>query len=346
MTQIGRGNRHGHVAPGSRYASTPTRVVHGFTLVELLVVIAIIAILIALLLPAVQAAREAARRIKCQNHLKQLSLGLIVHHEAFVHFPTNGWDPLWVGDPDRGSDHRQPGGWLYNVLPYVEQTDLHRLGAGEANVATARAFSAQRLATPLALFYCPSRRRALVHYTQYTYRNASYVRNVVKNDFAANGGDTRTYWNSMPPFTSVPNTIAATDRAGFRWPDGERENGIFYATSKVSIRMIGDGASNTYLIGEKYLRTEDYDKGLDGGNNETAFCGHAADITRWTGSGQVPLQDRSGADFSESFGSVHSVGFHMALCDGSVRLIDYSINPTVHGHLGNRRDGVAVNLGR
>src|SRR5688572_18149126 len=61
-----------------------------FTLVELLVVIAIIGVLVALLLPAVQAAREASRRIKCQNHLKQLGLGIENYESSYKVFPASG----------------------------------------------------------------------------------------------------------------------------------------------------------------------------------------------------------------------------------------------------------------
>src|SRR5215468_1104499 len=97
--------------------------IRGFTLVELLVVIAIIGVLIALLLPAVQSAREAARRSQCQNSLKQIATAFLNHESTQKIFPTSGWGWGWVGDPDRGYKRNQPGGWLYNILPYIEQTD-------------------------------------------------------------------------------------------------------------------------------------------------------------------------------------------------------------------------------
>ena len=99
----------------------------GFTLVELLVVIAIIGILVALLLPAVQAAREAARRAQCQNHLKQMALGMLNHESANKFLPVAGWCAVRSGDPDEGYGRDQPGGWPYNLLSYIEEQALHDL---------------------------------------------------------------------------------------------------------------------------------------------------------------------------------------------------------------------------
>jgi prepilin-type N-terminal cleavage/methylation domain-containing protein len=92
----------------------------GFTLVELLVVIAIIGILIALLLPAVQAAREAARRMQCSNHMKQLGLAILNYEDSLGVLPPGAqWLPF---KPDGSTwTDRYHCCMLVHILPYMEQ---------------------------------------------------------------------------------------------------------------------------------------------------------------------------------------------------------------------------------
>jgi type II secretory pathway pseudopilin PulG len=328
-------------------------------LIELLVVVAIIGVLIALLLPAVQAAREAARVAQCRNHLKQLVLGCLAHENATGRFPTGGWG-LATGDPDLGTDHHQPGPWLYNILPYIEQRALHDMGAGLGflgrtptpylpfQVPPAKfAANTQRLGVPVAVFYCPTRRPAAAYppsvYIGLQENNYIIPALVGKTDYAANSGV----------------VVEAFGTGGPICPQSE-----------IRVRDIKDGTSNTYLAGEKYVRADGYTIGIFEGYSYTPD--DMALLTGWAGARATamlnflnnsgaywpfpPMRDVSGmapitlSPLSpdafyypdEGFGSAHPDGLGMGFCDGSVRTISYSIDPMVHAELGTIADGLPI----
>ena len=319
---------------------------HGFTLVELLVVITIIGILIALLLPAVQAAREAARRLQCCNNLKQLSLACLTHEEVHQHLPTGGWGTLWTGDPDRGFDERQPGGWIYNILPYIEQQALHDLGIGGDKVARSLT-----LTTPIVGLNCPSRRTAIVYPyikgTRWYPRNANIPPDglVARSDYAANCGDNYRWSGCWEGPNNLASGDAMSDNSWAAHRNGGRyATGVVYLHSWLPLSEIEDGTSNTYFLGEKYINPDWYDAGYSNGDDQGWDLGFDYDTARWTNNHENmrPRQDQPGLGYWGTFGSAHAIGLHMAMCDGSVQFINYTIDLAVHSYLGNRKDGMAI----
>src|SRR5207302_7339209 len=95
----------------------------GFSLIELVVVIAIIGVLVALLLPAVQAAREAARRMQCTNNLKQLGIALHNYEGTITCFPLATIVAAWPGDPTLPVGNYRWGTLAY-LTPFLEQTNV------------------------------------------------------------------------------------------------------------------------------------------------------------------------------------------------------------------------------
>lgn len=316
-----------------------------FTLVELLVVITIIGILIGLLLPAVQGARESGRRTQCQNNLHQLGLAILQHETAKRYLPTAGWGYAWTGDPDRGSGVRQPGGWIYCILPHMDQSALAQVGAGLAdnggdpNSPKAKALAAL-VTTPLAALHCPSRRLSKLYLTgggsgQY---NCVTPPAVARNDYAANGGDNQ-YIDATQ--TKQPSTYKQGDDPTF-WAGLNRSSGVCLQCAELPLASITDGPSNTYLVGEKYLIPDYYENGADFGDNESAYTGLNWDIVRScrdnNGTFQPPLQDTPGKYNYWPFGSNHPGNFTMVFCDGSVHNISYYIDQETHRRLCNRAD--------
>jgi prepilin-type N-terminal cleavage/methylation domain-containing protein/prepilin-type processing-associated H-X9-DG protein len=283
-----------------------------FTLIELLVVIAIIAILIGLLLPAVQKVREAAARMTCSNNLKQIGIACHMHNDSLGFLPHCGstWadPPTYTAVGQAATGPAQRAGWLFQILPYIEQNAVFS-GSGQASVANAQI---QAISTPIKTYFCPTRGAPRV-FSGGSWYGPGGTYGHAQTDYAGSSVDSVgaiVFMNAPPnpsPTVSIPQISAA------------------------------DGTSQTFLAGEKRLNIAAIG-GFQGDDNEGYTSGWDHDTMRQTNN--PPLPDTRSGDGGQRFGSSHTGGVNMLFCDGSVKLISYTVTQTTFAALGNRADGV------
>lgn len=307
---------------------SPSSSRRGFTLVELLVVIAIIGILVALLLPAVQSAREAARRMQCQNHLKQLGLALHNYHDTQLSFP-----PSIVFDPGQNpeSSDNFRANWIINCLPYIEQQSLY--DSFDMNQYISHANNRLARGTELAFMKCPSDPNTKVKFSG---TSSGEGDNWARGCYAANGV------NGRMNFTGE----------GSDWAD-LRKRGVMGCNVSLSIGEIKDGTSNVALVGEVRAGFSDKDRrgvwamgaagssglfwhGFDGDDNGPNFFSPSSpDDDDIEGCNQLPkeLQKKNRMtccdgcpSWQATMRSMHEGGVYCVFADGSVHFISNFIN--------------------
>ena len=226
----------------------------GFTLIELLVVIAIIAILVGLLVPAVQKVREASALLQCSNNLRQIGIALQNDHSVQNGFLPVGGDGR-VGMADRGTGPDQPGNWVYNVLPYVDQARLsafwgHRILAGDR---TEHAEAAGDTVGDFQLSESPHWRPLCVGQPQYstylvgigaTGRTTTITASeLARADYAANAGSQGFNRTRAGPTTWHKATTPITPGLILSGCSG-----VIFQRSTVTMNQIHAGTSNTFLL--------------------------------------------------------------------------------------------------
>ncbi len=227
------------------YRSQGTTKRKAFTLVELLVVIAIIGVLVALLLPAIQAAREAARRMSCQNNLKQLGLSCLNYESARKAFPMGSTIANTTGQPNGLS-------WLVTVMPYIEQGNTSSMidqriekyrseNQGKDPDVQDQSIFGDLNSAAVANYQCPSD------------TPSELVDSLNRERLAASYAGVAGSAGSRAPDSSQ----ASRDNFGFH---GSKTgslgpinyDGMLYMGSKVRPKDVIDGTSNTLLAGERW----------------------------------------------------------------------------------------------
>lgn len=265
----------------------PIRCPRGFSLTELLIVLAIIGVLIGMLVPAVQKVRAAASRTQCQNHLRQLGVAFHQYHAHHKHLPPGGRNHPGINpstsEPYTQAREREDFSWCYHLLPYIEMASLHQ----ETDAVLRR--------TPVPLFYCPTRRTAR------TYHDHGIC------DYGGNGGTNNT--NGTILITGAkPLTLQAI-------PDG----------LSTTILMGERRVNQALLEGTRDLHDNEpcMNPGYDGdvirwASHHGRDIGVARDLSD-------PNADPSLPHYQ--FGSAHEVGMNTLFADCSLRRVAYAISP-------------------
>ena len=331
----------------------PRTLRRGFTLVELLVVIAIIALLLALLLPAVQSARESARRTHCSNNLKQMGLGVLHFAEANGQYPYAGrgnCNPsLGATVQNNNSNFRSHWNWTFHILPFIEQKSLYDSVPEDdikpivtpGSVSALSLMSASAIAalqnTVVGSFVCPSFRAGW----------SPRFPNTLICDYAGNVG----------------SAMTATDMVASCGNGSTNNDGIMVVTPyhpsapnrlQVTPAHVRDGLSNMVMLGERQVAAT-LRPDIGGAtwwcqdDNEYFYnSGWDLDVIRGGGSPPTPNRShpcettqRAG---STAFGSQHAAGCAITMADGSVHMVAWDIDPTTFRNLCTRRDGNAAVL--
>lgn len=306
----------------------------GFNLLELLIVIAIIGLLLALLLPAIQRVREAANRARCGNNMSQIVLACHMLHHDYGILPTGGAGferTLVQGQPAAPPD--QDWGWAYQILPYLEQTDLyHTPGTGfSSSVNTINPIST----TPVPLYFCPSRRQPGLK---------SDGRAGI--DYFGNGG-------TNGPFTP-PGQVHSYDSPSLGdWSATGTiiRSGPSYVRRAISLDSgIPDGTSNTLLIGEKSFHSGEVNSSPCCYDNESYIGGwHHRNWPDTVGTAALPpamdsRESPPAAPYPNNngilyrFGAAHPSSMNAILADRSLRRVRYTVSSAHFQSLAVRDD--------